>query len=152
MPAYLLTYNPKYWVWEDLPHAIAEIAAHGYHESRWSCGRSKRIKAGDRVFLMQQGAEPRGIFGAGEALADAYQDEQWNAERWLAGSKTCMYVEVAFDALIDPTRDPILTRERLLTEPPLCDHHWDVRTSGTRIPDPVTTALEAAWARTLARI
>jgi 5-methylcytosine-specific restriction protein A len=65
MSTYLLTWSPKKWPWEDLSRRIGEIARQGFCVSDWSCGNNKSIARGDRLFLLRQGEEPRGIVGAG---------------------------------------------------------------------------------------
>ena len=65
MTTYLLTWNPSKWPWPELDDCIREIRATGHYRERWSCGRNRKIVEGDRVFLLRQGLEPRGIVGSG---------------------------------------------------------------------------------------
>jgi Domain of unknown function (DUF6438) len=70
-PTYLLTFNPeKAYKWEDLRDCIDDVRDHGFYATSWSCGRNRKITAGDRVFMMRQGhrsGERRGIFASGRA-------------------------------------------------------------------------------------
>ena len=81
-PAYLLTWNPdKAYKWEDLQDCIDDVRDHGFYATAWSCGRNRRITAGDRVFMMRQGhgsGERRGVFASGWATSDVYQQEHWD--------------------------------------------------------------------------
>ncbi|MDW8293534.1 MAG: hypothetical protein RML84_10625, partial [Anaerolineae bacterium] len=44
---------------------IKTVEKQGFCEDSWSCGVTKNIQTGDRVFLLKQGKEPRGIVGSG---------------------------------------------------------------------------------------
>jgi 5-methylcytosine-specific restriction enzyme A len=55
------------------------------------------------------------------------------------------YVNVRFDALLDPSEQQILARG-FLDAPPFSDQHWDTQSSGIRIRDHVAAALEEEWA------
>jgi hypothetical protein len=57
----------------------------------WSCGNSKSIANGDRLFLLRQGEEPRGIVGVGYAESEPYRDTHWREEKAKAG-RTTMYL------------------------------------------------------------
>jgi hypothetical protein len=76
-PTYLLTWNPeKAYKWEDLRDCIDDVRDHGFYATSWSCGRNRKITAGDRVFMMRQGhrsGERRGIFASGWATSEVYQ-------------------------------------------------------------------------------
>ena len=65
MTTWLLAWNPHRWEWEDLDERVQEVEAHGASWDRWSYGRTKKIKKGDRVFLIKLGPEPRGLIGSG---------------------------------------------------------------------------------------
>src|ERR687894_241291 len=82
-PTYLLTFNPeKAYKWEDLRDCIDDVRDHGFYATAWSCGRNRRITAGDRVFMMRQGhgsGERRGIFSSGWATSDVYENDDWDA-------------------------------------------------------------------------
>ncbi len=140
MATYLLTWNPKRWKWDGLAADANEVAERGRLVRRWSCGNTKRIEQGDRVFLLRQGLEPRGIIASGSVTTPSYQDDHWDPERDTPG----WFVEVEFDALQDPETDPILPRERL-DAPEFADVYWNTQASGTSIPPHVAEALEREW-------
>ncbi len=151
-PTYLLTWNPdKAYKWEDLRDCIDDVRDHGFYATAWSCGRNRRITAGDRVFMMRQGhgsGERRGIFASGWATADVYQQEHWDALEASRG-KLALYVPIRLDVLLDPDSEPILSRS-VLTEDPLAGGPWDARCGGFAIPDDVAAELESVWANLLA--
>jgi 5-methylcytosine-specific restriction enzyme A len=70
METFLLTWNPKKWPWDDLDADYEQVRKCGFLDERWTCGRSKRLRADDRVFLLRQGEEPRGILASGFVTSD----------------------------------------------------------------------------------
>ena len=144
MATYLLAWNPRRWDWEDIDDHVRELEAEGTTVRRWSCANSTRIREGDRLFLIRQGEEPRGIFASGVADSGWYEDLHWGEAKARAGVTT-HYVNVRFDALLDPRERPILARE-LLDAPPFSDQHWDTQSSGIQIRGHVAAALEEEWA------
>ncbi len=77
MTTYLLSWNPKVWEWARIQDDISEIAEYGFSEMQWSTGVTKKIKAGDRVFVMKLGSEPRGIVASGWATSDVQQSNRY---------------------------------------------------------------------------
>jgi 5-methylcytosine-specific restriction protein A len=69
MPTFLLTWNPARWPWADSAEASQQMADGTPYPSRWSTGNTKKIAHGDRVFLLKQGEEPRGITAAGRVTS-----------------------------------------------------------------------------------
>ena len=144
MATFLLVWNPDRWHWADLPDMAEAVSRGEPVVRRWSCGSTRRIKKGDRVFLMRLGREPRGIIGSGTVVIEPYEDVHWDPQEAQLG-KTTRYIRFQFDALLDPEREPILWRERLKSEAPFSEAHWDTRSSGIRIADHVASELEKAW-------
>ena len=68
MKTYLLTWNPARFHWESLAEEAESVRRDGYFVGNWTCARTKSIRPGDRVFLMRQGVEPRGIVASGRVL------------------------------------------------------------------------------------
>lgn len=117
MAAYLLTWNPRHW---SVAGMAAELAETGAARADWTTV-SRKIREGDQVLFLRQGAEPRGIVGAGRALGVPY----WYAplRRWLC--------PLAWDWL-EPDA-PVVTVAELQEQIPT--GHWTPRCSGTRIGD-----------------
>jgi hypothetical protein len=151
-PTYLLTFNPdKAYKWDDLQDCIDDVRDHGFYATAWSCGRNRRITAGDRVFLMRQGhgsGERRGVFASGWATSDVYEQEHWDASEARKG-KLALYVPIRLDVLLDSDSEPILSRS-VLREDPLAGGPWDARSGGVAIPDEIAAELEKEWAYLLA--
>ena len=144
MATYLLTWNPERWAWTELAKTASRVREEGSAIRRWSCGNTRKIEVGDRVFLLRQGVEPRGIMASGTVIGSPYEADHWDP----SSSKPALYVDVTFDSLLDPDRDDVLPRE-LLDEPPFYGMHWNAQSSGTTIPANVAAALEAAWSELL---
>ena len=136
---FLLTWNPRVYAWRDLRRDAARVRATGRLHTDWSCARSKQIRRGDRVFLLRQGVEPRGIVGSGWATSDWYEGPGWRR-----AGVPCNYVDLAIDVLLDAEREPILPREAL-SHGVLAQMYWNTQVSGIRIPDAVAREMEKAW-------
>ncbi len=145
MTTYLLTWNPSKWPWPELADCIQEIKTTGHHLERWSCGRNHKIVEGDRLFLLRQGLEPRGIVGVGRAVTIVFDDWHWDDAKRASGQRA-LYIDVEFEVLLNAEREPILLRAQL-NEGVLGQMYWDSQSSGVLIPEKVARRLEAEWAK-----
>jgi 5-methylcytosine-specific restriction protein A len=143
MSTYLLTWSPKKWRWTDLPGRIGEIRRKGFCVTDWSCGNNKSIAEGDRVFLLRQGEEPRGIVGAGRAASAPFEEVHWREEKAKAG-RTTMYLNVRWDTLLNPETESIFPRE-WLNEGALSKVNWNTQISGINIRPEAAEVLEDRW-------
>jgi uncharacterized protein (DUF433 family) len=150
MRTYLLTWNPARFPWGGLADEARLLKRGEESIGRWSCGNSRRIRSGDRLFMIKQGRPPRGIVAAGWATSDVFVDQHWDPGKRRAGMKA-RYVEWRLDTLLDPAADQILGVGEL-TRGPLGRVHWRTQTSGILIPEDAATLLEKVWADHLARI
>lgn len=144
MSTYLLTWSPKKWLWKDLSRRISEIKKKGFCVSDWSCGNNKSIAEGDRLFLLRQGEEPRGIVGAGWAESEPYEEIHWREEKARAGRRT-MYLTVRWEKLLNPETESIFPRE-WLNEGVLSRVNWNTQISGITIRPEAAEVLEERWA------
>jgi 5-methylcytosine-specific restriction protein A len=149
MATYLLIWNPNRWTWEveDVQRDIAQLEKVGHIEGfRWSAGTNYRqIEAGDRLFLIRLGSEPRGIFLSGFAKGYAYKAAHWDSSK----SKRAWYVDVEVDVLLNPYDEKsILSYEEL--EAISTGQRWSPPASGERIKDEVAAKLEVEWEQLLA--
>src|SRR3712207_2041164 len=104
MDTFLLTWNPQTWDWQDLEDDIDDVRDLGSAVRPWSCGNTKRIKVGDRLFLRRLGRElPVGIMASGYAISDPYEGAHYNDDE-----KTALIVDAEFDILLNPKHDKIL--------------------------------------------
>ncbi len=148
MATYLFTWNPERWSWDDLQDCISQIQEDGYCNEGWSSGNTKKIKSGDRAFLMKLGAKPRGIMASGWVKSDVYEGSHWDNEKRKKG-EPALYVDIDWDTILDPEQS-IFPRELLDTEF-YSKMHWEPQASGTTIPDDVAEKLEKDWAKFLKR-
>jgi 5-methylcytosine-specific restriction protein A len=140
---YLLTWNPNSWRWENLEDEVRVTAQGRQVDDRWSCGNTKRIRVGDRLFLLRQGVEPRGIMAAGWATSATYEGPHWDSERRSRGDTT-LFVDLRFDRILNPEYDEILPLEKLQAGP-LGSVNWSTPASGIQIRQGVDD-LERLWA------
>ena len=146
MRTWLFTWNPKRWQWDDkydgyleMKHQIAQV---GRSFATWSCGVSKSIKAGDRIFLIRLGVEPRGIIASGFAATDVFEGPHWDPERAAAGD-SCKRIFIEFDRILDVDNDAIVPIDLLKNRfPSVC---WSSQSSGIQIPANVATDVETIW-------
>jgi hypothetical protein len=141
--AYLLTWNPRVFAWSDLRQDIARLRRGRKLVTDWSCARSKRIRKGDRLWLLRQGVEPRGIVARGRAVSDWYEGPGWRRP-----GVPCHYVDWEIEVLLDAEQEPILPRELLAT---LGAMNWNTMVSGITVPPDVDHALERAFAQLVRR-
>ena len=140
MKTWLITWNPNRWDWENLKEDIVSLQKYGFLDLRWSCGRTKRIVAGDRVFLMRQGTEPRGIIASGLVQTPPYYQPHWDRDR----NDQALFITVRFDTLVDPAIDGLLPIAQF-NDGPLAQVHWATQTSGILIEPRAALELETRW-------
>lgn len=141
MRTFLITWNPDKWTWAELAECVDAVQAGTPRLERWSTGQRKDIEPGDRLFLLRQGKEPRGIVGSGWASSGVFQAPHWGDPARLAN-----YVEFRFDRLLDADVDLPLATPFLQEQPDLADVHWAPQGSGILVPDNAAASLEAFWA------
>lgn len=138
MAAYLLTWKPSAESpWEDFPDAIRAIKAGRTYLANWSSGKTKRIRKGDRLFMMRQGDDDPGLIASGHADGKPYRDTHWSDR-----SKTALYVDVVYDFV---RKRSVIPRTELRSQP-FTAGHWDSQSSGTSIDPTIVAELEAIWA------
>lgn len=138
MKTFLLLWNPDKWEWTSLESDIKNISLTGRSTQRWSCGVTKSIRPGDRVFLLRTGKEPRGIIGAGFAFTEPFYDKHWGDV-----TREALFIEADFDTLLDADIEPILTLDRLESE--LTGQNWHPQASGTSVLEGIIERLESMW-------
>lgn len=142
MACYLFTWNPELWRWPDYDVFVEQTERGEPVSEPWSTGNTRRIQPGDRVFLLKQGREPRGIVGAGWTTSAVTRKLHWDAERAARG-ETVNSVEVTFERLTRETEPLPLAA---LTSGPVQDMNWRPAASGQTVPEDLVEALEGLWA------
>ena len=136
---FLLVWNPKHWTWDNIEDSIEQVDLTGKCSERWSCGNNKSIVPGDRIFLIKIGTEPKGIVGAGFATTTSFTDRHWSGE-----NKEAFYIDIDFEVLLNPDKEPILTLEILKTDK-LSTQNWTPQASGISVRPELVDELEAVW-------
>lgn len=139
MNTYLLVWNPKRWKWGAIDDEVKQVDKNGVCSLRWSCGNTKGIQPGDRLFLIKVGTEPKGIIGSGFAKTPVYSDRNWNGKKGRTN-----YIEVDFEILLNPDKDPILTLD-ILKKGKLSNQTWTPQMSGISIKPDIVDKLESIW-------
>jgi 5-methylcytosine-specific restriction protein A len=138
---FLFAWNPTKWQWADLKENIDYLDKVGCLESRWSCGKSKKIKKGDRIFLVRLGEEPKGLMGSGYAKSSCYLAPHWNGKN----GEFTNYVDIEFDILIDPDSQKIFGKGLLEKIDPRGLQNWFPQQSGINIKHEIVGELESNW-------
>lgn len=145
MPTYLLNWNPRRWPWTNLAQEARQTIKGNPLPGDWSCGKTRKIRKGDRIFLLRQGIEPRGIMAAGWVTGrEPVLKPHWDAERADRGERT-LFVNAEFDLILDPGagHDP-LPHSRLQTGA-LARVHWNIQSGGMEIEPSAAEELERVW-------
>jgi hypothetical protein len=125
MAIYILTWNPVLYPWNERDDEAMEVSRRGVHAGDWTCGATKRIVPGDRVFLLRQGEGDPGIVASGYATETPAWEESWQAH----------LVKIDWDVIL-PSRTKSLSREVLLDRVPI-RARWAQRSSGQNPHDPL---------------
>lgn len=137
MSAYLYTWSPERWVWNDQQDAIYRVNNGDQYDMFWSCGNTKRIEIGDIFFLMRLGVAPKGIIGCGYISSRPYPLPHWDEEKAKAG-RTALRTDLLFKVLSEA---PIFPLAYLHDKYP--DYSWTPQAGGMPIPEEIAAELFA---------
>lgn len=130
--AWLLTWNPQNWNWDDYAAGIEASRMDEKYQVTWSCANT-HIVPGDSMYLMLLGKTgPRGIIAAGKAISKVFEVRHWDYQKALKGIKTNS-VTVSFEKIFDFRTDQVLRIERLQSLFP--EQKWNPQGSGIEIRD-----------------
>ncbi|MEI7590594.1 MAG: HNH endonuclease [Deltaproteobacteria bacterium] len=105
---------------------------------RWSCGVTKAIKTGDRIFFAKVGEEPRGIVGSGYATTSVYSAAKWDDDNKIGNC-----IRFDFDVLLNPFENKILEISEL-KKGNLASQSWTPQ-SACSIKADILDELETVW-------
>lgn len=144
MRAFLVTWNPRKWHWQELDRQVLAVQRGEVVADQWSCGNRRDISPGDRLFLLRQAVEPRGLMASGWATSSVFQAEHWDKARAASG-RSANYVKLRFDRLLDPESGvlPIETLRSGSTS----GVNWSTQSSGILLSPDGARQVEAAWAK-----
>ena len=139
MGTFLFIWNPEKWDWHNLDEQISILRNTGRVSEPWSCVSHKKIKEGDRAFLLRLGKEPKGIVASGYVASSPFLKEHWGGK-----DKLVYKVVIDFDVLINAEREPILNLD-VLSQGNLAKQTWLAQASGISIKDELVDELERLW-------
>lgn len=133
---YLFTWKPGGWPHERLRRVVDKFRLHGTAQEHWRCLAHRKVKLGDRAYLLKQSA-PLGIFGRGIVVGRPIKRPH------VPHGENPWTVLIRFEVLVDPLEDSLVDETQLsnLAAPP---SRWRTQASGV--------ALEAEAAREIDKI
>jgi len=140
MAAFLLSWNPAKYPWDDLRKNIERVRRKGFVSGRWSCGNRTDLPKGSEFFLIRLGPALKGIVGRGATASGPFEDKHWDPEKRRQKIKA-LYVKVRFT---DLNETPIIPWEEL-QQLPLSRFKWSVYASGVALPEVIVEELDRRW-------
>ena len=137
---FLLTWKEDQWPHKKLLRLVNTFKAEEEVEDVWRFKSHKKAKVGDRVFIMKQGKNPRGLFGSGRITGKPFQNK--NMTNKAGQHPWC--VDVTFDQLVDPKKTLLVPYEELSRFYPERGL-WNNQSSGIEIPEHVASKIEQHW-------
>ena len=128
--AYLLTWNPNYWKWENYNAALESIKNKEKVTEPWTC-QSKKPIVGDDIYLIKSGV---GIVAHGNVSKQSYEAPHFNSEKASKGKKA-NWIDVDFDWILDEDNfeNRAISVKELRQNFP--NQTWSSRASGIEIKD-----------------
>ena len=135
-----MRFNAVMW----LRHCRAEHQNGREVVGAWSTGsRRQGMRQGDRVYLLRQGVEPRGIIASGRVAND---DGIWMGPHFDPDeTEPAGYIFIQWDSAvseIDPLGLDVLTG---VSHSSGWDYSWTPRAGGVEIPSEAMSAIQGAW-------
>lgn len=139
MNTYLFTWNPRKFSWDDFQQDWENVYSGNRPRFEWSCGNTKRIAVGDRVFMMRLGWQEKvkGLMLSGWVTVEPMEDKHWDENR---GSSMALYLEIEPDILLHHNIDILFDPTTLQM-----NYDWYPQRSGVLIPADISELLEAMW-------
>jgi len=108
----------------------------------WSTGSRRHVYRGERVFLLRQGVEPRGLVGSGRIEGEIKQVPHWDPEERKQGKETWV-VPVSWDTL---STTPIVTLTDLTRETGE-ETLWKTQVGGVIVKPALARDIEELWSQ-----
>lgn len=134
MNNFLFAWNAKKWPWPEIDEAINTLHRGEELIEPWRVAAYKRIRPGDRAYMVHVGKEPRGIFGSGHVASLPY----------LKGGSHVHLVDLKVDTLLNPAKETILTLD-ILAIGKLSRQLWTPQGSGILIQPDIVEELGLVW-------
>ena len=132
---YLFTWKPGHWPYSELKRLVATFKAGRNAMEPWRCQAHRKIRIGDKAYMVKLGDAPRGIFGIGTVSGEPYRNPEASEGEnpWL--------VPITFDLLVDPTRS-LLMPESDLIKLDAPKHRWHPQGSGITLEENAARAID----------
>jgi hypothetical protein len=151
MNTYLMTWNPKHWDWKTLQRDALSTRAGRLVSEQWSCGNTRKITSGDRLFLLKQGGDlPKGIMASGYATSGVYEDKHFDPVLAEQG-ETKLFVDANWDAILDFMTEPLLQTSDVDGDGPP-QVNWKTMSSGITVSAPAAQHIERLWSSHVAAV
>ena len=139
--SWLLSWNPSNWRWDSL-EVDRKSTAHGNKAIRsWRCA-SQKPQEGDHAYLLRTGEAPKGIVAYGTIIKGRYEAPHYDADKAQSG-QVANFIDVAFSAIRDAERDPIVPLVQLEQSQP--GQTWNPQASGIQILPQAAKVLDSLW-------
>lgn len=138
---YLFNWKSKRWPIEELRKVVAAFDTSGWAEEWWSCSAFRKVRPGDRAYLLSQD-KPPGIFGRGH-IGDELPKEIDQPSGWNTWHAPIRFDAARGDLLWDPSKHLLVDKNQLLAMPS-ADRFMRIRAAGV--------TLDSAAARKIDRI
>ncbi len=134
--AWLLTWNPKSYVWDDIDDYISDVKSGKKVEIEWIC-KSKKPQIGDHVFLMMLGvAEKSGIIAHGTVSEESFEAESY-------AGKYVSFIGFCITKMADINKDTYILQKELKSRFP--EQVWTPQCSGIQIKNTNIDYLLKNW-------
>lgn len=151
MNTYLMTWNPKHWDWKTLQRDAQSTRAGRLISEQWSCGNTRKINSGDRLFLLKQGGDlPKGIMASGYATSGVYEDKHFDPVLAAQG-ETKLFVDADWDTILDFDSEPLLQTSDVDGDGPP-QVNWKTMSSGITVSAPAAQRIEQFWLKHVSAI
>jgi hypothetical protein len=140
MAAFLLSWNPDKFAWEDLRKTIARVQRKGSVTGRWSCGNRTDLPKGSDFFLIRLGPALKGLVGRGVTTSVPFKDTHWDPEKRRQRIRA-LYVKIRYTDLRETPLIPWDELQRL----PLSRFKWSIYASGIALPEVIVEELNRRW-------
>lgn len=139
--AWLLTWNPDNWNWEDYEEVCNSTKEGEKTTVPWTCA-SKQPMIGDEVFLIKTGKQPRGIIAHGRVLKASYEAPHYAPEKAAVGIMSG-HIDVEYDWIQHYEKEEMLLQDDLKEKFP--QQQWSPMGSGIEIKGEYLPELRKIW-------
>lgn len=143
MNTYLLTWNPQKWPWNDLAEFVFRIEQGEEVDDKWTFVR-KAAQVDDRVFMLKQGREPRGLMGSGRVTGEVKWGLHYDKVKAEQGIWR-RYLPIVFESLLAPNSENILPLATLQREIKGAPANFEPQGSGSLVAPKAARQLEKLW-------